>query len=393
MATLPAVVGVAWPVVVGGAGVATATFLVYRAYATWAPAGEGDPLAAGDDRVAAHHLRWARYTVVPVGAVAGAGVFVVTVEANVRTAALIVGAVRPAAGREGVVLAAMGLWGATVLAAVLAGVRGYAPLSRRRGAPGPSLGEAARTVAAAGAFGATLAGLVALLVVDPLAAAVAVGVGRPVAAAAAPAVVVAVERTRPLPAPWDARAAVAAGRLGVALRGARAVADDREARVRLAGLLPGLRVLFATDRALDRLEDRVIGVLVVRELARARGHAAARAVAVETVPVAVWLASFAVLAPGQALLVGVALVAPYAAAVGAVGQRAEFAADDAAAALVGPEAVVAAIERVAGANDVPERRDRLFDLLAGRPSPRRRVERLRGEGAGAAGGTDAVSAT
>lgn len=433
MVRLPAVVRVAWPVVAGAAGLSAAVFVVYRTYARRALGAAGEETAgvepaagergvggsdedgsdengsdedgrdgatAADGEAAhrgpaagrgatVHQLRWSRYTVVPVAAVAGATLFVLAVDAYVRAATAIADGAG-ASGRGAAVLVAMALWGGTVLACVLAGVRGYAPLARRRDPV--ALADVARTAAYAAAFAGLLAGGVALLVVDPLAAAVAVAAGRPAAAAAAPRLVDAVERTRPLPAPWDRRVPEMADRVGVDLAGARVVADD-EVRVSVAGLVPGYRVLLVTDRALAALDEGALAGLVVRELADARRHAAARRVAVETVPVALWLGSFRLLAPGQAVLVGVLLVAPYAAALGLVGHRAAYAADDAAAAAVGGGTVVEAIERAAVANDVPDRRDPLFDLLAARPAPRRRVERLRSADPGAVEGRDGDRAT
>lgn len=442
MALLPAIPGPVRSVVAGGAGLAAATFLVYRAYALVAlgrgvddavgrfgdavgrfgdsfgrlgdsfgrlggvpdrfadvlgRSGDGRTAdgsrsgsgAAADAAGATRHLRRARYTVVLVGTVAGTGLFVASVDAYLRTATALVGALGVRPGRTTVVIAVMTLWGATVVATVLAGVRGYAPLSADRGRV-RSRPEAGRTVAAAAAYAGTLCALLALLAVEPLAAALAVAVGRPAAAAAGPAIVAAVERTRPLPEPWDDRTAALSDRLGVAVRGGRAVADDREVRVSVAGLLPDRRVLFVTDRALEALDGDGLAVLVVRELARARRHAAARTVLVETLPVVLWLASFRLLAVGQAILVGVLLVGPYAVAVGLVGHRDAFAADDAAADLLGVETVAAAIERAADADGAPVDRDPAFDLLAGRPAPRRRVERLREAGGGrlADGGDD-----
>lgn len=379
MVTVPPVVGVVWPVVAGGVGLAAATFLLYRGYAVRAVDGRSavDEEATGDgelaaDGRAAHHLLWAQYTVVPFAAVAGAALFVLAAEAYLRAAT----AVAAGGGRGPTVAAAVGLWGATVLASVLAGVRGYAPLARSEG-DGPSLRAAARTVAAVAAAAAALGAVVVLVVVAPLAAAAVVAVGRPAAAAVGPLVVGAVERTRSLPAPWDERVPDVAERMGVDLRAARVVADD-EARVSLAGLVPGYRVLFVTDRALATLDDETLGALVARELTGPGRRATVQRVAVETLPVVLWLASFRTLAAGQALLVGGLLVAPYAVVLGLVGHRVEYAADDAAAAAVGRETVVAAVERAAAVNDVRRRRDPVFDLLAGRPAPQQRVERLRG---------------
>lgn len=367
MVQLPAAAGAVWPVLAGGVGLSAATFLLYRTFARWQADTDGSTQA----------LLWAQFTVVPVAAVAAAGLFVVAARAYLLTATALVAGLGVRTGRTAVLVAAVGLWSATLLAGALGGIHGYAPLADRRGTRSVPLAERGRTAAAVAAVVVVFGAVLALLLHDPLAAAAAVAVGRPATAAAAPAAVAAVERTRPLPEPWNRRVPEVADRVGVAVRGGRVVADG-EADVALAGLASRWRVLFVTERALSSLDDAVLGALVARELVHARRHTAVERVAVETVPVAVWLASFEVLGPGRAVFVGGLLVGPYAVAVGYAGLRAEYAADEAAADVVGRDAVVSAIRSEAAANGVPERRDRLYDLLVARPAPARRVERLLG---------------
>jgi STE24 endopeptidase len=198
--------------------------------------------------------------------------------------------------------------------------------------------------------------------------------------------------TRPLEEPTRGRLEELLRHGGVRVRGIR-VLDTRAQKVANAlilGPLPRLRYIVVTDHLLQSLEPDEVDAIVAHELGHARQHhlpvklgvllAVAAALVGALILGGRLLASAGpvvlVLAGPLLLLMSVLLVQ------GGLGLLLERRADEYAARLVGADAVVHALDRLAETNMLKRRTGMLWNLATHHPGIEQRVERLRRRQAG-----------
>jgi STE24 endopeptidase len=197
---------------------------------------------------------------------------------------------------------------------------------------------------------------------------------------------------RALPADVSQRLSALADRVGVQVRGGKIAGRARKtANAAQAGWLPGLRYVLITDYLLDELTPAEVDAVIAHEL----GHGAHRDArdrqfrgCLQLVPVG-WLGvavarqSLPLIVAGLVLLTGTVVLArrrgPHAI-------RQELAADDLAAAIIGPEALAVALERLTELNAIKRNTTLSWDRSVGHPAMAQRIARLR------AGGQSAASA-
>jgi STE24 endopeptidase len=188
---------------------------------------------------------------------------------------------------------------------------------------------------------------------------------------------------RALPKEVQQRLSELSARVGVSVRGRMVAGRERkEANAAQLGWLPGLRYVLVTDYLLDELAAPETDAVLAHELGHARHHdlrfvlfsyclfalalclVIQEAVGVPSLVIAVDPAAFA------AIFVVIAVLR------GRLIPR-EFAADDVAVAAVGPEAVIAMLERLTELNAINPDSSRSWDRRVGHPGTARRSARVR----------------
>jgi STE24 endopeptidase len=210
--------------------------------------------------------------------------------------------------------------------------------------------------------------------------------------AGAPLLAVRLMPTRPLEEPTRGRLEELLRRGGVRVRGIR-VLDTRAQKVANAlilGPLPRLRYIVVTDHLLQSLEPDEVDAIVAHEMGHARQH---HLLVKLGVLLAVAAALVGALILGGRLLVGadavvLVLAGPLLLLVsvllvqGGLGLLLERQADEYAARLVGADAVVRALDRLAETNMLKRRTGVLWNLATHHPGIEQRVDRLRRRQAG-----------
>jgi STE24 endopeptidase len=210
--------------------------------------------------------------------------------------------------------------------------------------------------------------------------------------AGAPLLAVRLMPTRPLEEPTRGRLEELLRRGGVRVRGIH-VLDTRAQKVANAlilGPLPRLRYIVVTDHLLQSLEPDEVDAIVAHEMGHARQH---HLLVKLGVLLAVAAALVGALILGGRLLAGadpvvLVLAGPLLLLVsvllvqGGLGLLLERRADEYAARLVGADAVVRALDRLAETNMLKRRTGVLWNLATHHPGIEQRVERLRRRRAG-----------
>jgi Zn-dependent protease with chaperone function len=206
--------------------------------------------------------------------------------------------------------------------------------------------------------------------------------------AGAPLLAVRLMPSRPLEQPTRGRLEELLRRGGVRVRGIR-VLDTRSQKVANAliiGPLPRLRYIVVTDHLLQRLEPDEVDAIVAHEMGHARQHhllvKLGALLAVAAVLVGALILGGRLLEgvdPAVALLAGPLLLLLSVLLVqGGLGLLLERRADAYAARLVGADAVVRALDKLAEINMLKRRTGALWNLATHHPGIAQRVERLRG---------------
>lgn len=210
--------------------------------------------------------------------------------------------------------------------------------------------------------------------------------------AGAPLLAVRLMPSRPLEQPLRGRLQELLRRGGVRVRGIR-VLDTRSQKVANAliiGPLPRLRYIVVTDHLLQRLEPDEVDAIVAHEMGHAKQHhllvKLGALLAVAAVLVGALILGGRLLEgvdPAVALLAGPLLLLLSVLLVqGGLGLLLERRADEYAARLVGVDAVVRALDRLAETNMLKRRTGVLWNLATHHPGIEQRVERLRRRRAG-----------
>jgi Zn-dependent protease with chaperone function len=193
---------------------------------------------------------------------------------------------------------------------------------------------------------------------------------------------------RALPADIQARLSSLSAAMGVRVHGRMVPARSRrEANARQVGWLPGLRYVLVTDYLLDELAPAEIDAMLAHELAHSRRrHAIARqAIAcVFAFPAGLLLTSLVAHMSG-ALTWGLialcfAIGAGFTRLFGPLAIRQELAADDLAAAVVGPASLAAALARLTELNEIKRETSLTWDRKVGHPAMSMRLAHLRSDG-------------
>jgi STE24 endopeptidase len=186
-----------------------------------------------------------------------------------------------------------------------------------------------------------------------------------------------------LPADVEERLTRLAGTAGVRARGRTIPARARKAAVATQlGWVPGLRFVLVTDYLVDELAPSGVDAVLAHELAHARHHDYIVRYMIRTVsfvPAMVALVSLASGEPTIAVIVLVFALAINGLFMSALRPRAvrqELAADDLAARLVGPAALMTALTRLAELNMVKLDTSPGWDESVGHPGIARRIEQL-----------------
>jgi Zn-dependent protease with chaperone function len=206
--------------------------------------------------------------------------------------------------------------------------------------------------------------------------------------AGAPLLAVRLMPSRPLEEPLRSRLQELLRRGGVRVRGVR-VLDTRGQKVANAlilGPVPVLRYIVVTDHLLQSMEPDEVDAVVAHEMGHAKQHHLLVKLGALLAAVAVLVGALAlggrllegldpavlVLAAPLLLLLSVLLVQ------GGLGLLLERRADEYAARLVGVDAVVRALDKLAEVNTMKRRTGALWNLATHHPGIEQRVERLRG---------------
>jgi STE24 endopeptidase len=192
----------------------------------------------------------------------------------------------------------------------------------------------------------------------------------------------------PLPAEAEARLSGLAAALGVRVHGRLIRARERKlANAGQVGWLPGLRYVLVTDYLLDELTPTEIDALLAHELAHARRRDGITRQAIACVfffPAGLLLTALLAHRSG-ALVWGLtaacfAIGAGFTRLYGPLAIRQELAADDLAAAVVGPASLAAALARVTELNEIKRETSLAWNRDVGHPAMSMRLARLRPDG-------------
>jgi STE24 endopeptidase len=196
--------------------------------------------------------------------------------------------------------------------------------------------------------------------------------------------------TRALPGEVGQRLSALADRVGWQVRGGKIAGRARKtANAAQAGWLPGLRYVLITDYLLDELTPAEVDAVIAHELGHGvhrdmrdrQFRACLQLVPVGWLGVAVARQSTPLIVAGLILLAGTVVIARRR---GPRAIRQELAADDLAAAIVGPETLAAALERLTELNAIKRDTTLSWDRRVGHPAMAQRIARLRAGGPGAA---------
>ena len=168
----------------------------------------------------------------------------------------------------------------------------------------------------------------------------------------------------------------------------KVVAADGLANAFAAGVLPGARVVFVTTGLLRNLTTAEVRAIVAHERGHHRRHHVALRLGSVALFVAAWLAATATGVPGG-FSAGVLALGPVVLLVCRLGRWTEYDADAYAARRVDGATLASALDRVHADARPSTARGRLAALVSMHPPVDRRLARLSGEQAGAAGATRA----